>query len=270
MDEFRFIIVEVDQGVAQIELNRPDRLNAFTLAMGEELSRALTWCDETHEVRSVIVTGGGGVFCAGADLEPDQGAYGEEAVEEFVGTQPQLRPPYSIRKPVIAAMNGHAVGIGLTLALQCDIRYAADDAKLSFPFVRLGIVPENAAHWILPRVVGLARAARLLLSGEPVSGREAAELGLVNASMPKADVVAAARDTAKKLARGAPVSVALTKAMLWKGLSEDLETSKFEETSWLAWTARQPDAEEGAKAFLEKRQPVWRGKVTDIPRAPEG
>ena len=175
------VTVEVADGVAVITLNRPDRLNTFTGAMGDELGRAYAACDEDDRVRAVVVTGAGRAFCAGADMEPGGDTFAAPTNDEFTAS-PVHPPAWDVRKPVIAAINGHAIGIGLTLAMQCDIRLVAEDAKLGFVHVRRGVLPDAHSHWTVPRAVGFARAADLFLTGRTFTGREAAELGLASQS----------------------------------------------------------------------------------------
>ena len=160
---------EVRDGVAVITLHRPEQRNAFSGRMGVELGRAYTACDQDDDVRAVVLTGAGDAFCAGADLAPGGQTFEKRDEPEFsaAGVEP---PAFAIRKPVIAAVNGHAIGLGLTLALQCDLRIVAREAKLGIVQVRRGVMPDAYAHWTLPRIVGIARAADLLLTGR-IHGR---------------------------------------------------------------------------------------------------
>jgi enoyl-CoA hydratase/carnithine racemase len=211
-------------------------------------------------VRAVVVTGAGRAFCAGADLSG--GGFGG-------GDAPKLREcwPYQVRKPVIAAINGHAVGVGLTYPMTCDVRYAAEDAKLAFAFVRRGAIPELASHAIVPRVAGFSVAAELLLSGRTITGSEAAQLGLVSRALPGADVLAAALALATDIAANtAPVSVAVAKRLLWDGMDKSVAEVSAMENRLFGKVTALPDAREGIAAFVEKRSPAWTGSVsTDIP-----
>src|SRR5688572_17749652 len=211
---YETVLYQVIDGVATVTLNRPDRLNAWTARLGAELGDAMATADEDDAVRAVVVTGAGRAFCAGADL--GGGQFGG-------GDAPKLREmwPYQVRKPVIAAINGHAVGVGLTYPMQCDVRYVAEDAKLAFAFVRRGAIPELASHAIVPRVAGFSVAAELLLSGCTFSGREAAELGIASKALPADEVLPAARELASDIARNtAPVSVAVSKQLLWQSIDQ--------------------------------------------------
>jgi enoyl-CoA hydratase/carnithine racemase len=171
---------------------------------------------------------------------------------------------------VIAAINGHAIGAGLTMTMQCDIRLVAEDAKLAFAFVRRGVVPELGSHNIVPRLVGLSNAADLLLTGRTFRGREAAELGLVSKALPAEEVVPAAREIAREIAvHSAPVSVAISKRLLWEGIANSVPETIRKEGKLLAWSGQQPDAIEGVTSFLQKRPPEWRLKPSsDMPEWP--
>ena len=248
--------IDVEDGIAQITLDRPERMNAWTAQMGAELNEHLLRCDEDDAVRVVIVTGAGRAFCAGADLERggDTFAGGDERTER--GSARTILP-WEVRKPIIAAINGAAVGVGITMPLQYDIRIAASDAKLGFLFVRRGVVTELSSTWILPRLLGIARAADLLLTGRIVTGEEAARLGLVNEALPAERVLPRAREIAREIAENAaPVSVALTKQMIWEHLGgpPPLEVAKREAKA-LYTLGRSADAKEGVMSFLEKRKP---------------
>ena len=169
-----------------------------------------------------------------------------------------LVTPWSLRKPVVAAINGHAVGVGITYALQCDLRFVAADAKLAFAFVRRGVMPELAAHVLLPRVVGLAVAADLLLSGRTITGTEAARIGLANHALESAAVLPAAMAWARDVAvNAAPVSVAIAKRLLWDGLTSTPSDMLRREGDLMPWICNQPDAREGVASFLERRPPEW-------------
>jgi enoyl-CoA hydratase/carnithine racemase len=282
--EYETIQLEVSDGIATVTLNRPDRLNAFNVRMEEELADAFSKCDEDDDVRAVVLTGKGRAFCAGADMEAAGDtfkAYVQQAVQQEPGDQTpesgskqgqgRQIEPWRLRKPVIAAINGHAVGVGLTLAMQCDVRYAAAGAKLSFAFVRRGIIPELASHVIVPHVIGLSRAAELMLSGKTILAEEAAEIGLVSKVLPAEEVYPAAMDLARDIAVNcAPVSVAISKRLLWESLSPSVSEVRAKENVLFAWAAMQPDAAEGVLAFLEKRTPKWKLRPSvDYPTWPQ-
>jgi enoyl-CoA hydratase/carnithine racemase len=270
---YETIEFEIRERIATITLNRPERLNAFTVKMGDEIADALWASDADDEVRAVIITGKGRAFCAGADMEGSGDTF-----RAYVGDRSQPsgnahRPmdPWKLRKPVIAAMNGHAVGVGLTMAMQCDVRYAAAGSKLSFAFVRRGIVPELASHVIVPHVIGVSRAAELMLSGKTIQAEEAARIGLVSKVLPQEEVYPAAVDLARDIAVNcAPASVAISKRLLWESLSPSIPQMRAKEDVLFAWASMQPDAVEGVKAFLEKRNPEWKLRPSvDYPEWPE-
>ena len=254
------VTVETADGVAVVTLNRPEKLNTFTGRMGDELGRAYAACDADDAVRAVIVTGAGRAFCAGADMEPGGDTFAAPTGDDF-SASPVHPPAWDVRKPVIAAVNGHAIGIGLTLAMQCDLRFVAEDAKLGFVHVRRGVLPDAHAHWTVPRAVGFARAADLFLTGRTFSGREAAELGLAHRALPAADVLPAALDVARDIAvHTAPLSVALSKRLLWASPALDREEIGYLETEYHRLVMGTPDAREGVLAWLERRDPKWTGK----------
>ncbi|MEX2206596.1 MAG: enoyl-CoA hydratase-related protein [Myxococcota bacterium] len=261
MSDERHTRIDVKDGIAEITLDRPERMNAYTAQMGGELNEHLLRCDRDDAVRAVIVTGAGRAFCAGADLERGGDTFetSEARAEHARAEQPRVETilPWNVRKPIIAAINGAAVGVGITLPLQYDIRIAANDAKLGFLFVRRGVVTELSSTWILPRLVGIARASDLLLSGRIVTGAEAAQLGLVNEAVPTERVLPRAREIARDIAENcAPVSVALTKRMIWEHLGgpPPVEVAKREGKALWA-LGRMADAKEGVLSFLEKRKP---------------
>jgi enoyl-CoA hydratase/carnithine racemase len=272
---YEHILFAVEDEVATITLNRPERLNAFHFALGAELATAYARCDADDAVRAVILTGAGKAFCAGADM-----GGGDKTFDDVEGSRRAAHSgvpvrglaAYQVRKPVIAAINGHAVGVGLTLAMQCDLRLVASDAKLAFAFVRRGIIPELGSHSILPRVIGFSRAADLLLSGRTFRGEEAAELGLASEALAAEDVVPRAREWARDVAvNAAPASVAIAKRLLWEGVTETPRQTIAKEKPLLAWVGRQADAAEGVRSFLERRPPEWKLRAsTDLPEWPKG
>ncbi len=258
--------VEVDEaGVAVVTLDRPGRRNAWNARMGFELSDAMARCDGDDDIRAVVVTGAGDVFCVGADLEGADQFAGRSGDDDRA--TPKMVLPWMISKPVVAAINGHAVGVGITYPLTCDLRFVAEEAKVAFAFVRRGALPELASHVLLPRVVGLSTAADLLLSGRTISGREAAELGLASRALPAADVLPAALAWARDVATAAaPVSVAAAKRLLWRGLGETPDAMLEIEEPLFAWFGDQPDVREGITSFLERRPPRWSMRPSrDVP-----
>jgi enoyl-CoA hydratase/carnithine racemase len=260
---------DLADGVATITLDRPEVRNAFTGAMGDSLGRALGRCDEDDAVRAVVLTGAGEAFCAGADLSAGAGAFTPPDGAAFDATP--VRPAaFEIRKPVIAALNGHAVGIGLTLALHCDVRIVARDAKYGVLQVRRGMMPDCCAHWTLPRIVGLERAAYLMLTGRKVTGEEAVALGLALRAVPAERVLDEALELARDVCENtAPLSVAVTKRLLWQAPGLDLGAVEQAETELHRHLLGTGDAAEGGAAWLERRAPRFRARVgSDWPRWP--
>lgn len=262
--DYEQILFTVEERVATITLNRPARMNAWTSRMGVEVRHALGEVDRRDDVRVAIVTGAGKAFCAGADLEGEGKIFAGAAAPDG----PPPPPAWAVRKPIIAAINGVAVGVGATIPLQWDLRLAGESARIGFIFVRRGLVPEAASTWILPRLVGMARAAELLYTGRILPAAECLAFGLVSRVVPDAELLPTARELARDVAvNAAPVAVALTKRLLWRmqdvpGPSEAnaLDLPVFR------WTTQTPDAKEGVKAFLEKRPPSWTmNPSTDLP-----
>ena len=259
---YQTILTEVSDRIAVVTLNRPDRLNAWTATMGRELRHAIAALDARDDVRAIVVTGAGRAFCAGADLDatpPPEGAPLD------TGTP---KPFWEMNTPIIAAMNGAAVGAGLTIAMQWDFRVMAEDAKYGFVFNRRGLLPELASHWLLPRLVGLAHATDLLLTGRVFRGREAARLGLANAAVPAESVLGRAMEIATDIATNvAPVSAALSKRLLNQFLSfPDPVRAQEMELALFHWALGQDDAKEGMTSFIEKRPANWKlAKNSDFP-----
>ncbi len=268
-DTYQYLKFEVADGVATITLNRPDKLNAFTFALGDELSDAYARCDADYDIRVVILTGVGSAFCAGADMGGGGDTFSntDRRSKKTETETSRAKAAFQVRKPVIAAINGHAVGIGLTLALQCDIRIVAREAKLSFPFVRLGIVPELGSTSILPSIAGMSNALDLMLSGRRFSGEDAVRYGLASEAVDASEVVEQARQWATDVAKNAaPVAVAATKRLIWEGADSTPAEASAKERALLSWLGKQPDAAEGVKSFLERREPEWKLRVSeDLP-----
>ena len=249
----------VDHGVALLTLNRPDRLNAWTAEMEQAYFDLLEDCGRLEEVRVIVVTGAGRGFCAGADMDELQ-SIGQDGIEGRLEER-QRRPqtfPLSVPKPIVAAINGPCAGIGLVQALMCDIRFAAEGAKLTTAFARRGLVAEHGISWILPRLVGPARALDLLLSGRVVLAEEAAQLGLVNRSLDPEqlldETLAYARDLA---ANCSPASMATMKGQVYADLERPLEAALNEANELMAESLGAADFREGVASFVERREPQF-------------
>lgn len=254
----------VERGVATITLNRPDRLNAFNNVMRDELLALFDEIDADDDVRAVIMTGAGRGFCAGADLESggatfDAGARGRdpEVTNRDGGGLVSLRI-FELTKPIIAAINGPAVGVGITMTLPMDVRLAAESARIGFVFARRGIVPEACSSWFLPRVVGISQATQWCYSGRVFDAAEAGRGGLVEV-VPDDELLDRANAIASEIAtHSAPVSVALTRQMLWQGLTFDhpMQSHRADSRA-IQGLGQLADAREGVTSFLEKRDPEW-------------
>lgn len=282
MTEFETIQLAVADGVATLTLNRPDRMNAFTDVMAREMIKAFDITDADDDVRVVIVTGAGRAFCAGADLGAggatfdyekrlaDRGikeTFDEDRARDGGGLV-GLRI-YESLKPVIAAVNGPAVGVGATMQLAMDVRLAAEGAKFGFVFTRRGIVPETLSSYFLPRLVGLSTALEWCMTGRVFTAQEAKERGLVRSLHKPEELLPAAHALAREIADNtAPVSVALTRRMLLDMLDADhpMEAHRLE-SRLVVQRGRAGDAREGVTSFLEKRQPKYPDKVSrDMPQ----
>jgi enoyl-CoA hydratase/carnithine racemase len=258
---FEQIRYEVDAGVCTVTLDRPARLNAVTAVMIAELVEAFGRADGDDAVRVVIVTGAGRAFCAGADLSGGAGTFDRrrwegEGEHRDGGGLVSLRI-YDMKKPVIAAINGPAVGFGITMTLPMDVRIASTSARIGFVFARRGVVPEACSTWFLPRLVGISRAAEWVLTGRVFSAEEAREGGLVSRVVEPERLLPTARELAREIAANTgAVSVALARQLLWRmlGAPHPMAAHRLDSRA-MDWTGRSADAREGVAAFLEKRPP---------------
>jgi enoyl-CoA hydratase/carnithine racemase len=273
---FETVLYDVEDKIATITMNRPDKLNAYNSQMMLDMIAAFDAADADDEVGAVIVTGAGRAFCAGADLSSggatfDYASRGDEVRNEGMingvyrdgGGRLTLRI-YESLKPVIAAVNGPAVGIGVTMQLPMDIRVASDAARFGFVFNRRGITPEAASAWFLPRVVGISQALEWTYSGRIFPASEAHEGGLVRSVHAPDELLPAARAIAREIVdNAAPVSVSLTRQLMWRGLtlSHPMEAHRADSRAVMA-RGRGADAKEGVSSFLEKRAPRYSDKVS--------
>jgi enoyl-CoA hydratase/carnithine racemase len=266
------IRTELDDRVLTITLNRPERLNAWTPTMMRELVEAFDRSDADDEVRAVIVTGAGRGFCAGADLAAGGDTFdyskrersGDDPIPRDGGGQFTLRV-FESQKPVIAAINGPAVGVGATMTLPMDIRLASDTARIGFVFARRGIVPEAASSWFLPRIVGISQAMEWVATGRVFDAQEALRGGLVRSVHPAGELLDAAYELAREIVDNtAPVSVALARRMLWTMLgAEHPMFAHRADSRGMAARGQSADAREGVTAFLEKRPAEFPDRVSD-------
>ena len=272
---YETLLQDLDRGVLTLTLNRPDKLNAYTGTMGLEIEDAFRKADEDDAVRVIIVTGAGRGFCAGADISSGAGAFdtaapgsvafGSGATRERRGKGGGfIEAIYRCRKPSIAALNGAAVGVGITLTLPMDIRIAAPHAKIGFVFARRGLVPEAGAAWFLPKLVGLPQALQWCLSGALITAEQALAGGLITEMVAADALLARAQEIAREIADNtAPVSIALTRQMLWQfsGQPDPMALLKIDGALSVELGAG-PDVREGVAAFLEKRPPAFPGTVS--------
>jgi len=268
--DFQEIRYDVSDGILTITLNRPDRLNAWTATMGRELIEAFDAADADDDVRAIVVTGAGRGYCAGADLGGGGETFdwrerqAEGDVPRDNGGQFTLRVFNSL-KPVIAAINGPAVGVGATMTLPMDVRLASEGSKMGFVFTRRGIVPEACSSWFLPRVVGIGQAMEWVATGRVFSAEEAHAAGLVRSVHPPEELLEAAYALAREIAENtAPVSVALARRMMWAmlGAAHPMEAHRADSRGMFA-RGQSDDAREGITSFLEKRPAKFSDRVSD-------
>lgn len=267
MPEYADLLYEVDSHIATITLNRPDRLNAISQPMLLSFSQALRDADADRDVRVIIITGAGRGFCAGLDLKDLMAGTGigsngtqDLALQKFdIANSPPV-VLHTTDKPVICALNGPAAGYGMDLALGCDIRVASTEAKLAAVFTKRAILPESGGSWLLPRLLGWAKAAEIAFKGQTLGADEALELGLVNRVVPHDQLIAEARRDAAEIAANAPLAVQATKRMMRLGLEETFEANVHHVFLQLLPLFRTQDFMEGVKAFMEKRDPQFQGR----------
>jgi enoyl-CoA hydratase/carnithine racemase len=259
------LLVERDGPVAILTLNRPERLNAISGPMLTALSESLVGCDRDPGVRAIILTGAGRGFCAGLDLQDASSGAGIGGGGGGLGVTLDLRdaPPivlHRIDTPTICALNGGAAGYGMDLALGCDIRIAAESAKLAAAFTKRGVLPESGGTWLLPRLVGWSKAAEIIFTGRTLRARDCLELGLVSRVVPDELLLKEARALAAEIASNAPLAVQASKRMMRMGLSETFDDHVHHVYLQLLPLFRSKDFREGITAFLQKREPEFQGE----------
>lgn len=275
MNDYTQILVDKADGIATITLNRPEKMNAYTRIMGEEIMAAMDDIDVDDSVRAVIFTGSGDrAFCAGADLTPEGGGHvfsDPSEVEDL--SDPKVRDGgglltlrlFESKKPLISACNGVAVGVGATMQLAMDIRLASENARYGFVFARRGIVPEACSSWFLPKLVGISQALEWCYTGRIFDAEEARNGGLIKDIYSLSELIDAARGLAREIADNtSAVSVAMTRAMMWRlpSGSHPMEAHKIDSRA-IYRLSRGADAKEGIASFLEKRAPQYPGKVSE-------
>ena len=257
------VLVEKKDKIGSITFNRPDKLNALNTLAFQEFIAALHEVDQDNEIRVVIITGSGRAFSAGLDLEeatkgPSESALQVAPIQDSVAWIPHIMR--NMKKPVIASINGPAVGAGFTIALACDIRIASEEARMSAPFVRVGLIPELGSTYNLPRLIGVAKACELVFTGKMIGANEAREIGLVNEVVAKDDLEAATYKMATEIAQAAPIPLQLAKKALYQGLDSEMVTQIQLEQLGQSTCFKTDDFREGIRAFLEKRKPLFKGK----------
>ena len=285
MSDYETLAWTIGDGIATITLDRPDQLNAFTVTMADELVDAFDRASADDAVAAVVVTGRGRAFCAGMDLSSDGNVFGlEESLEPTLeDLHLRLEDPeivagvrdtggrvtlaiYRCTKPVIGAINGAAVGIGATMTLPMDVRLASDRARIGFVFGRLGIVPEAASSWFLPRIVGISRALEWVYSADVLSAEEALAGGLVRSVHPAEELLDAAYALARKFtANRSPVATALARQMMWRNSAQPHPLEAHRVDSLAMFYTSRGDGAEGVRAFREKRDPEFTGRTTEMP-----
>ena len=257
------VLSERSGAVAVITLNRPDRMNTISAAMLDQLSEALLAADRDPAVRAVVLTGTGRAFCAGLDLVEQSSGEGLEIGGRAGELDLRTAPPivlHQIDVPTICALNGGAAGYGMDLALGCDIRIAAEEAKLAPAFTKRGVLPESGGTWLLPRLIGYSAAAEIFFTGETLGAARLAELGLVSRVVPGADLMTSAMDLAGRIAANAPLAVRAAKRMLRYGTEEPFDAHVQRVYLQLLPLFRTKDFREGMASFLEKRAPEFHGE----------
>lgn len=258
--DYQTILYTKADGVATITLNRPRQLNALNEQMISEILDAVKKAADDEEVRVLILAGAGRAFCFGADIsafQQKESFFTPLAVNLLPKAQEIIRTLVGMNKPTIAALNGFATGLGLDLALACDLRIAAERAKLGEAFITMGLVPDGGGTFFLPRLIGLAKAAELIFTGEAISSSEAERLGLINRVVPGPDLEKNVWELALKLAQSPSPALGLAKRLLWKNLQTNIDEALFSEAESQKICLQSDDHREAVQAYLERREPVF-------------
>ena len=263
--DYQDMIYTKKEGIATIILNRPDKMNALSRGLFEGIYNAVEDATKDNEVRVLVITGTGQAFCSGADVKALAENASRPATEEKERPRGMRHVPFAIQlqqcdKPVIAAINGAAVGIGLDLALACDIRIASDKARLTVGYIRRGMLPAGGATYFLPRLVGMDKACQFIWTGDMIDAKEAERIGLVTMVVPHDELESATRELAEKIAKGPPQAIQSAKRAIYEGLKTDLETNLEYTMAVRQELLKTGDHKEGTTAFVEKREPVFKGE----------
>ncbi len=281
---FKTINLSVKDYILTLTLNRPDSLNAFTVEMANELIAAFNQASEDDSIRAIVVTGAGRAFCAGMDLSIEGNVFGldEDYQPTLDDMEHKLEDPavvngvrdtggrvvlaiYDCKKPVIAAINGAAVGIGATMTCAMDIRLASEYARIGFVFNKIGITPEACSTWFLPRIVGISTALEWVYTGEILKPEAALAAGYVKGVYPAADLLEEAYKIARKIASHSPVAITLTRQMMYRNAAQDHPMAAHKVDSLAIYYASLGDGKEGVASFLEKRAPNFKAKASEMP-----
>jgi enoyl-CoA hydratase/carnithine racemase len=263
--EYQDILYTREHGIATVTLNRPDKMNAFTPDMMDNIYRAVEDVRKDPEIKVLVITGTGKAFCSGADVKAMAQRFNQPGADQEKKIPEAERVSLYVlfqkcEKPIIAAVNGVAVGGGLDLACACDIRIASDKARFAELFIRRGMIPASGGTFFLPRLVGIDKALELIWTGDMVDAKEALRIGLVTMVVPHDELESATMELAEKLADGPPLAIQMAKRVVYEGLDMDLETTLKHVAVAVKEITQTKDHEEGAKAFVEKREPVFRGE----------
>ena len=258
--DYQGLILEKEEGIATLTLNRPEKLKAIVLALAESVAKALEEVNNDKGVRVLIVTGAGRAFCAGVNVAALE-AIARMSTREFTDFTRIFSVAYrELKRPTIAAINGLVIGMGVSIAMACDVRIASEEARFSLAQVKRGIVPDCGATYFLPRLVGTAKAIELAVTGDTIDAEEAERIGLVNKVVPPGEVAKVARELADKIAKGPPITIELAKRAIYRGTSNDLEQQLEFESFAQNICFRTGDHQEGIRSFFEKRDPLFKGE----------
>jgi enoyl-CoA hydratase/carnithine racemase len=265
MTDYPDILYKKERHIATITLNRPEKMNSFSAKMSDSIYRAIVDSDNDKEVRVIILTAKGRAFCAGADVKQmaqrlDEPGGAERDMEQIGERMSLYVLMQRCKKPIIAAVNGVAVGGGLDLALACDIRIASDQARFAEVFVRRGMIPASGGTYFLPRLVGIDKALLMAWTGDMLDAKEAEQIGLVTMVVPHAELEITSIELAEKLAKGPPLAIQRAKKAIYDGLTMDLDANLRMVSPIVQELNRTQDHKEGARAFVEKREPVFKGE----------